>query len=160
MNDSAHTVKEAAVRLLLGEMGPLLDRVDAVSKVMQDGHALFEGDMHALGVMMSRLEAVLQDATESATLLQQQQQHAARAQLKGQFGPASRLTTAHPPSLPVKYLLACCVASSALVLGGMLIFDRATLEHARVGRAVAKSLPYLDPVTRQKLDAALQKSNQ
>lgn len=158
MNDSAHTVKEAAVRLLLGEMGPLLDRVDAVSKVMQDGHTLFEGDMHALGAMMSRLEAVLQNAAESATLLQQQQQ-VVRARPAGQGSPAGRQTTTQQHFMPLTYLLACCIASSALVLGGMLLFNQATLEHARVGRAVAKSLPYLDPVTRQKLDAALQKSN-
>lgn len=160
MSDSAHTVKEAAVRLLLGEMGPLLDRVDAVAKVMQDGHALFEGDMHALGAMMGRLEAVLQDAAENATVLQQQQQQQARARPAGHAGPAARPATARQPSLPLIHLLACCMASSALALGGMLWFDRAMIEHARVGRAVARSLPYLDPATRKKLDAALQQSNQ
>lgn len=43
----------------------------------------------------------------------------------------------------------------------MLWFDRAMIEHARVGRAVAKSLPCLDPAPRKKLDdAALRQSNQ
>lgn len=154
MNDSPHTSKEAAVRLILGEMGPLLDRFDAASKVMKDGHALFENDMRGLGALMGRLEAVLQEAAESAVELQRYARSAAPT------NPGKRLKEVSSASVPIKYLVICCLASSALVMGGMLVFNMATIEQAGVGRAVMKSLPYLDQATKQKLEAAIQKSHQ
>jgi hypothetical protein len=154
MNAGPSTSKEAAVRLILAEMGPLLDRFDAASKVMKDGHALFEKDMHGLGAFMGRVEAVLQDAAESAAALRQ-----LYARAPAPVDPAKRAQAASPASVPVKYLALCCVASSALVLAGMLMFNSSTIEQARVGRAVAMSLPYLDAATKEKLDAAIQKAH-
>lgn len=154
MNELQNTSRDAAIRLILGEMGQLLDRVDAASMVMQEGHALLEKDMHGLGAFMGRIEAVLQEAAESAATLQL----FARSPAPRETG--KRQVPASPASVPVKYLLACCLLSSASVLGGMLFFNRVTIEQAHVGRAVLKSLPFLDQPTRQKLEAAIQKSNQ
>jgi hypothetical protein len=154
MNEYQNTSKDAAVRLILGEMGSLLDRVDAASMVMKEGHILFEKDMHGLGAFMGRIEAVLQEAAESAAALQL----CASAPAPRDTG--KRQVATSPASVPVKYLLACCLVSSASVLGGMLFFNRVTIEQAHVGRAVLRSLPYLDQPTRQKLEAAIQKSNQ
>jgi hypothetical protein len=155
MNEAPTTSKEAAVRLILGEMGPLLDRFDAASLIMKEGHALFEKDMHGLGAFIGRIEAVLQEAAESAAVLQQ---HFARSATPAHSG--KRHTSANSASVPLMHLVMCCVVSSSLVLGGMLVFNIATMEQARVGRAVAKSLPYLDQATKQKLEAAIQKSSQ
>ncbi|WLI87835.1 hypothetical protein Q4S45_13925 [Massilia sp. R2A-15] len=158
MTDASQTVKEATVRTILGEMGPLLDKVDTIARLMTDGHALFEGDLHALGTLMSRLEAVLEEAADNASLLLQQQQ--AHAQPATPARQTARPSPASTPRFPWKALFACSATSSALVLGAMLAFNAATVEQARIGRAVSKALPYLDPATRQKLDAALQKSTQ
>ncbi len=157
MIDAPHTSKEAALRLILGEMGPLLDRADAAAIIMKDGHALMEKDMTALGALMSRVEAVLQESSENATMLLQEQK-ALRAKPFG-LGALQKPAPARTPPFPLTSMLACCVASAALALGGLTLFNGATIEQARVGRAVTRSLPYLDPATRNKLEAAIQKSN-
>ncbi|MES3022800.1 MAG: hypothetical protein V4857_14580 [Pseudomonadota bacterium] len=141
------------MRLILGEMGPLLDRFDAASKVMKDGHALFEKDLHALGAFMGRIEAVLQEAAESAEALRQ-----LYARPTAPVDPVKRLKTPGAASVPVKYLVMCSIASSAMVLAGMLVFNKTTIEQARVGHAILGALPYLDQATKQKLEAAIKKS--
>ena len=155
MNDSPNTSKEAAVRLILGEMGPLLDRFDAASKMMKDGHTLFEKDMHGLGAFMGRIEAVLQEAAESAAALRQ-----LYARSDAPTRPGHGLKGTSLAFVPIKHLVACCITSATLVLGGMLIFNTTMIKQANVGRAVMKSLPFLDQETKQKLEAAIRKSNQ
>lgn len=153
MNDAPQTSREAAVRLILGEMVPLLDRFDAASKMMNEGHGLFEADMRGLGAFMGRVEAVLQEAAETAAELRQ-----LYARSIAGPGPGMRSHRAPVTSVPLKYLIACTLASSALVLGGMVAFNKLTVEQAYIGRAITKALPYLDEETKQKLEIAIRKS--
>ncbi len=154
MNPAPQTSKEAAVRIILGEMGPLLDRTDAVAKIITDGHDLVAKDLAGMGELMARVEAVLQEAAENATTLLQEQ----KALRSKASGPVSKAIPGAAAPFPFWPMAACCLLSATLALAGMMMFDRATVEQARIGRAVTKSLHLLDAPTRAKLQAAIQKS--
>ena len=155
MSAGPTTGKEAAVRIILGEMGPLLDRTDAVARIIKDGHDLVAKDLAGMGELMTRVEAVLQEAAENATMLMQEQ----KALSSKGAGPVSRVIPGVAAPFPLWPMAGCCLLSATLALAGMMIFDRATIEQARIGRAVTKSLHLLDAPTRAKLNAAIQKSN-
>lgn len=154
MSDSPNTSREAAVRLILGEMVPLLDRFDAASKMMKEGHALFEDDMRGLGAFMGRVEAVLHEAADTAAELRKLY---ARSTAPANSRKGSK--EAGPTYVPLKYLLLCTLTSAALVMGGMLAFNKLTIEQASIGRVVTKALPYLDQDTKRKLEDAIQRSS-
>ena len=150
------SAKDAALRIILGEMGPLLDRADAIGKTMAASHDLIAKDLGAMGELMTRVEVVLQEAAENATVLLQEQKA-----LRAKSAAIKPVVATLPGAVRLPWLpmLGCAVLASMLAIAGMLAIQYKTAEQVRVGRAVIQALPMLDPATKAKLETAIQKSN-
>ena len=156
MTDGPRTAKDAATRILLEEVGPLLDRADSACKILKEGHELLEKDMTGLGMLVSQLETtLLAPLDEAQALLLEVKKMRADASI-GQ--PRSKMPVAQK-KFPVVPMLVCAIFSSALAVGGMALFYSNMIEQSLNRRAATNALPYLDPITKQKLESAIQKAD-
>lgn len=150
------TTKEAAVRLLLGELGPLFDKAETLAATLNEAHDLIETDLAKIGAMVTRTEETISNTMDHVThLLDQvkelrQSPAAAPAQKHAAPSPAGKA--------PIVAMLLCSLFSAALAVGGVVVFNLSTIEDARIGRAVSNAVQYLDVGTKQKLESAMQKA--
>ncbi|HYD61943.1 MAG TPA: hypothetical protein VEC35_16375 [Noviherbaspirillum sp.] len=160
------TAKEAAIRVILGELGPMLEKADAAATMLREAHELIEKDLGALGGLVRTLEKAMVEVTDQITYLSEDVK-AERAKYASiattGTSPKSSAKGAAEPGL--KLLAVVAVVSgivAAAVTAGALMFlnqqNQQTLEQAKLGRAVANAVPHLDPGTKQKLQAAMQKA--
>lgn len=147
------TAKEAALRLLIGDVETLLDRLESAKADLAEAHQLINADIQGFGNKVYQWESSIDNVMQHATYLIDQCK-------KVQPPPAPVTVQAKTPSLVKSLLpmLACSVLGATIALGGMIAFNYGTLEQARIGRAVNRALPYLDPDARKQLEAAVQKS--
>ena len=160
MSAGPHTVKEAAVRLLLGEMGPLLEKAETAAKTLNDAHVLIERDLEQFGQLVTSLEQSLDSTRREVAQIARDVQKAKAMPMQGA---AKQPGKAVPGAVSAKAMIAaifgCGIVSALIAVAGMAAFNKSTLEDARIGRAVTNALRYIDADTKQKLEAAILKAS-
>ncbi|WP_139143911.1 hypothetical protein [Janthinobacterium sp. HH102] len=160
------TTKDAQWRILLGEVGPLLDKTEALlvsaeslSNVMKESHELITADLQKFGKKVHDWEIssdnVLQHVTHLLEKVATSQNVSPVLQKNSQpFDGKKNLV------LIVSSMFCCSIFTGILVVLGMVSFNAKSndYEHARIGRAVVQALPLLEPATRKKVEDALQKA--
>lgn len=149
------TAKEAALRLLMGEMSDLFDKASAIADTLTECHGFISADIQGFGKKVFEWEHSIDQVMQQVTYLIDQ--------AKRPVVTAAPVAVAKSDTLSPKKLMAMMVLSSfiggAIAVGGMLAFNYSTLENARIGKAVKKSLPYLDPESKRNLEQAIQKAS-
>jgi hypothetical protein len=154
------SAKEAALGVILGELGPMLDKVDTIASTLKDTHEFLDKDVTRLGGLVSTLEESLERTTAQ---LQQVAAQVAKAVAATASSATGRVPAAPGASVAgMRSLMVAAVAGgvlSAVIVGGVLsVFSYSTFEHARLGKAVVRAMPYMDPGTQEKLQAAIKKT--
>lgn len=151
----AQTAKEAALRLLMGEMSDLFDKASAIKDTLTECHTYISADIQGFGKKVFEWEQSIDEVMQQATYLIDQAKRPVVA--------TAPVVQPKAEALSAKKLMAMLALSSfiggAIAIGGMVAFNYGTLENARVGKAVKKSLPYLDPDAKKKLEEAIQKAS-
>jgi hypothetical protein len=161
MNSGPHTTKEAAIRLLLGEMGPLVETIETAAVTLNEAHGLIQGDLSGIGQLVKNLELSISNTMDQTTYLLEEIKKVKQVKPLAPAAPVQAAPAA--PAATNKTLLiamfCCALLSSVLSVAGVVLLNSHTLEEARVGRAVSNALPYLEPGVKQKLESAMQKAS-
>lgn len=151
------TLKDAAARLILGEIVPLVEKVDQLAASLRDVHECVEKDLQRIGAVVTTFEHIATDSTQQFNYLIDQ----ARA-VQTVVARFDATPKAVEPKVGYKQIVAVALLSSvlasAVATGMVFLLSRDQAEQARIGRAVNKALPLLDESTRQKLQAAVNKT--
>jgi hypothetical protein len=166
---NAVSAQHAALRLLLEDVDPLIQRAEEAAQTLSKVREELETDLGSLG----RLVQQSLDA-QPAILEAGRKLSASAARIEAAMQELSMYETAvrcpAPPSNPrvraaslraVSLWSACAFSaalSAALVTGAIWFGTRDVLEQARVGRALMSAWPSLDPATRGKVHEMLGKS--
>jgi len=151
------TLKDAAARLILGEIVPLLEKADQITSSQRDVHECLEKDLQRIGAVVTTFEHIATDATQQFAHLIDQARTVQTVIARFESAPKAAET-----KIGYKQIIAIALISSvlaaAMTAGAVVVLSRDQAQHARVGRAVNKALPLLDDATRQKLQAAVTKA--
>ena len=156
--NAPQTTKEAAIKLILGEMGPILDRTEKSAKDSKESHDLIVEDIRTFGSLVTRLENTLAGTMDQVTFLLEKSQQV-RIQTPQIATPVKEKPSISTLKLSVIVTVACLVSALASA-GFVLVYNAKTSKNAQIGEAVVKALPYIDAKTRQNLEAAMQKTSQ
>jgi hypothetical protein len=159
MSESEHgpkSGKEAAMRLLLGELGPLFDKAETAGNTLKEAHDLIQNDLMEFGQLVTRVEKTISDTMDQATYLidRTKELHHPPAATTGR----KTAPSPSPQKVPIAAIFICSLLSAALAVSGVVLFNLTTIEHARIGRAVSNAVKHLDAGTKQKLESAIQKA--
>jgi hypothetical protein len=157
-NQPATSSREAALRIILGDVSDLLDRAESAAGVLRDAHELIDRDLEQFGQLVTQLISASQEnSRENEAVLQGLARM--KAQIEGWTPPAQAKAKAEASWKTISTIAVCCsLFSSAMVLGIAAMMAKPTLEQARIGKALTDALPYIDSGTRQKLESAIQKA--
>lgn len=158
MNSSS--AQHAALRILLEDVEPLLVQAEAVTATLTRVRQELNADLTTLGELVQRTSDAQPELLESAR------------KLTGSAGRIEAALTSHnadsTASFPVPrarhgsgHLVMACTASAALaalLVAGLMWPSRATVEQARIGRALQVAWPSLDVATRSRLQSLMGKS--
>lgn len=173
MKPDATTVREAAVQIILSNVGPLLDSAEELVKTTKEAHTLITADLAKLGALVTNVEKLLEHAAENSTVLVQELKAARGGVVATPAGVAApvavsaqvapKVPKALPPrrpdaGFPWLRMMAMCLLTAMMAVTGVTVLQLKTVEQARLGRAVVRALPQLDAVSRAKLEAAIQKT--
>lgn len=158
MNDRPSTVKDAAARLILGEIAPLVEKVDQAAVMMKESHEHLSDDIRALAAIVTTLDKTISGASENFVYLTAQARSVQTAIARFENMPAPKASVAQSPALLGSLLVGSSLLAAALAIGAVKLLDGDTAEQARVGRTVSAAYKLLDRETQQKLDAAIQKT--
>jgi predicted metal-dependent enzyme (double-stranded beta helix superfamily) len=159
MNDPAQpsNLKEAAARLILGEIVPLVEKVDASAASLAEIHKFLQEDLQRMGALVTTFDHAATDATEQFRYLIDQARLVQTAIARFDAAPKER-----EPKIGLKHIALVAVISSLLATGlavsAVFLLNSSQSENARIGKAVTKALPLLDADTRQKLQNAVNKA--
>jgi hypothetical protein len=151
------TLKDAAARLILGEIVPLVDKVDLLTASLRDVHECLDKDLQRIGAVVTTFENIATDATQQFAYLIDQARTVQTVIARFESTPKAPEAAIGYKQIAVIAVI-CSMLSAAVTTGAVLLFNRDQAEQARVGRAVQKALPLLDDSTRQKLQAAVNKT--
>lgn len=160
MNERATSVKEQAARMILGEIAPLIEKLDEVAAMQRDAHESVVADLQAFGALASSLERVMREGGEKFDYLTGQASMVQKTIARFEGAPAPKASAGLSPVMLAALVAGASFVSALLAAGAVLLVERSTMEQARVGRAVMQAYPQLDVPTRQRLDAAIQKAGQ
>ncbi len=158
MSDRPSSVKEQAARMILGEIAPLVDKLDEVATMTSESHEHLADDVRQLAAIVTTLQKSLEAAAEQFGYLTGQARTVQTTIARFESAPQPKQSAAQSPLMLSVLMAGSALVAAVLVAGGVLFFERGTAEQARVGRAVSRAYQHLDEGTRQKLDAAIQKS--
>lgn len=157
-SDRPVSAKEAALKIILEDLHPLLQRVEESTLLFQAVEKDMKGDLTKLAdnvVAVARAQAELQAA---AGAMQKALQgatttfSAAAAQRKPGGAPQGK-------SMSAGAIVATCalaaLVSAAAVGAGLYLVGKDLVEQAKVGRALQSAWPKLDADTRSKLEQTL-----
>lgn len=156
---SAVTAQQAALRILLEDVEPLLQRTEAAAAQLRNAHEGLESDL-------ARLSALVQRSAEApAALLEAGARlDSAAARIEAASAPAPARRAGAPWRAPPPRWrsaagagLLCLVGVTGAAGGALaaMAMAREDATQARLGRALARGWPSLDPATRAKVEAAL-----
>lgn len=151
-------LKEAAARLIMGELWPLLERAEEITAEFKVAHTVLGDDLVRIGATVTKMETTFADAAKHLAYLIEQARAIEKNQENEKASPAPVPGSGFGGGKIVALVVLCSVLSAALAVGAVAMFNSSTVEHARLGRAVEKALRYIDDPTRQKLQAAIQKA--
>lgn len=158
MNERPSSVKEQAARMILGEIAPLVDKVDAVANMTAETHKFLEDDLVKLAAIVTVLQKTVEGAAEQFGYLTSQASSVKATIARFESTPSAKPTASHSTAKLALITGGAAFLAAVLAAGSVLIFERSTAEQARIGRAVSRAYQQLDENTRQKLDAAIQKA--
>lgn len=159
---NAVSAQHAALRVLLEDVEPLVQRAEAAAQLLAKVHEELDADLQTLGRL------VRQSLDAQPMLLEAGRKLAASA---SRIETAMQSSALASPASPVSQGLAgrrhagcwsACAISAAvtatLLTGVLWVGMRETVEQARVGRALMSVWPALDAATRSKVHEMLGKS--
>jgi hypothetical protein len=151
------SAQHAALRILLEDVEPLLQRAEEAASTLAKAHEDLHGDLERLGALVQRTTDAQPALLEAGRKL---------------AGSAARIETAMPQAPPPTVALplnrgwpaamvAACAASAALsalaVSGVQWVATREMAEQARIGRALQLAWPTLDAATRVKVREVIER---
>ncbi|CAA2109745.1 hypothetical protein [Variovorax paradoxus] len=156
---SAATAQQAALRILLEDIEPLLQRAEASAASAQAAHEGLQADLATLGTLVQRSTEAPAAIAESAGRLASA---AARIEACLSVRP-SLAATAVPPqwwrstrhALP--WWLAGALCGAACGAGAVAAIAQGQRDDAHLGQALQRSWTSLDAATRAKVEAALRR---
>lgn len=157
MNERPTSVKEQAARMILGEIAPLVEKLDEVATTIRESHDHLADDVRQLAAIVTTVENALSKSSQEFQYLtgQARQVQATVARFESAPAPARGGPSA---AAIAGMMLGSAMLAALLAAGAVLAYDRHTAEQARIGKAVMRAYPQLDDSTRQKLDAAIRKA--
>ena len=158
MNGGPQTTREAAIRAILGEMGPLLDRAETAANTLHQAHELIEKDLGNLGQLVTKVEETISNTMDHITYLQDQFKSIKVPAMPAPAQAAAKAVPSIDKKLIIGAMIGCSILSAVLAAGAVAMFNMTTIEDARIGRAVSRALPYIDASTKKKLEDAIQKA--
>ena len=134
------TRRDAALRIVLGEMHDLFGKAEALTNRVQEIDASTKDTARSV-----------QEATMAAKKL--------LAAMPDKPVPMIEPKRTNPLTVAIAAALVAAIVAGVVVVGGMQIFGKGQ-EEAKLGRAVTAAFPLLDAVTQAKLQAAINKASQ
>ncbi|KVN48768.1 hypothetical protein WT12_08460 [Burkholderia territorii] len=134
------TRRDAALRIVLGEMHDLFAKAEALAGRVQEIDASTKDTARSV-----------QEATIAAKKL--------LAAMPDKPVPMIEPKKANPLTVAIAAALVAGLVAGIVVVGGMQIFGKGQ-EDAKLGRAVTAAFPMLDAETQAKLQAAINKASQ
>lgn len=157
------TARDAALKIILEDVEPLIERAEEVSLLMARVESDIKDDLTKLGQLVQRtVDAQSTSVSTARTLTEavrnaQQVADAARHHQAGE-SPQSRPGSGSGAVQLGIACLASALVASVLVIGGVyLVGGRDVIEQARLGKALAEAWPSLDQQTKDRLNSAMQK---
>lgn len=162
---SASTAQQAALRILLEDVEPLLQRAEAAAASVQAAREGLEGDLATLAALVQR------SVDAPAALLEASRRlHGAAARIESASAGAAQLQP-HPPRPSARAARAAgtwaprwrpaagaallCLAGALGAAAAATVLAREDAAQAHLGRALQRGWPSLDAATRAKVEAAL-----
>lgn len=158
MSERPSSVKEQAARMILGEIAPLVEKLDQVATMTSEAHEHMADDLRQLAAIVTSLQKTVEGAAEQFGYLTAQARSVQATVARFESAPAPKPTATQSPVKLALLMAGAAFFAAVLAAGGVLVFERSTAEQARIGRAVSKAYQQLDDNTRQKLDAAIRKA--
>lgn len=158
MSERPSSVKEQAARMILGEIAPLVEKLDEVATMTRESHEHLAEDVRNLAAIVTTLEKSLGAAAEQFGYLTGQARSVQTTVARFESAPQPKASAAQSPLFLGILMAGSALVASVLVAGTVLYLEKGTAEQARIGRAVSRAYQHLDEGTRQKLDAAIQKA--
>lgn len=158
MSERPSSVKEQAARLILGEIAPLVEKLDEVATMTAESHEHLADDVRQLAAIVTTLQKSLEAAAEQFSYLTGQARSVQTTVARFENVPPPKPSAVQSPVMLGVLMAGSSLVAAVLVAGAVLFFERDTAEQARIGRAVSRAYQELDQGTRQKLDAAIQKA--
>lgn len=159
---SAVNAQQAAMRVLLEDIDPLVQRAEEAAQVLTKVREELDADLESLGRLVQRsldAQPAIVDAGRKLSAA------AARIETAVQGSalpsPAGVAIARSPGRRPAAIWRACAISAAltaALSLGVFWIGARDVWEQARVGRALLSAWPSLDAATRTKVQELLGRS--
>lgn len=150
------SAQHAALRILLEDVDPLLERAEAAAQTLTKVHEELTADLTTLG-------ALVQQSLDAQPLLLETGRKlgasASRIEAAMHGRPLPAAAGAARPGVPI--WVACTLSAAltaALVTGTIWFGMRDVREQARVGRALMSAWPSLDAATRAKVHELIGKS--
>lgn len=152
------TVKEQAAKMILGEIAPLVDKLDEVATLTKEAHEHLADDVRQLAAIVTTFEKTVQGATEQFGYLTAQARNVQTIVARLESAPAPKPAATQSPLFLGLLMTGSAIVAAILAVTVVTVFQRDAAEQARIGRAVSRAYQHLDEGTRQKLDAAIQKA--
>lgn len=156
---SAVTAQQAALRILLEDVEPLLQRAEAAAALVQTARAGLEGDLATLAALVQRSVDAPTALLEAGRRLDSA---AARiesaASAAPQRGPPLRPPATASPARRWQSgagAALLCLASALCGAAAAVALSREDAAQAQLGRALQRGWPALDAATRTKVEAVL-----
>ena len=158
--DRPTSARDAAMRILLEEVEPLIKRAEDVALILERTKEELSADLKTLGRRVEQFDGALSDAqtnvnklgnviakaeTLASSTLAQNRQGVPGAKAKGPIGAGQVLMIC----------LAASLASAALVGGGLFWLGHDLVEQARIGKALQRAWPTMDEDTRKRVEQVI-----
>lgn len=157
---SATTAQQAALRILLEDVEPLIQRAEATGATVQTAHEGLRVDLATLATLVQRsveAPAALLEAARrldsAAARIEAAAAALPAAQADGRKAAGGAARRGHLAGAA----LALFLAGAACGAGAVVTVARAERDDARLGRALQQAWTALDATTRAKVEAALKR---
>lgn len=155
MTTSPTSAKEAALKIVMGEVSDLLTKAEDITAMLNTVHEQLNEDMGDLGRLVQRNEELTKESKEEVKNLAKY----VESKLSGVSQP--KATTTAPNAPKVNYWLptiASALIASSIVAGGLYFASLSMIENATLGQRLQAAWPKLDKATQDKLNAAFAKN--